>query len=80
MNCTYGILQPMNCTSGKKVVFIAAWKALFPWAVMKSSSENDMQHRESECLKNDRLWDTQTMAPHQAHSHKLDASHTLGIT
>jgi len=29
MNCTSGILQPMNCTSGKKVVFITDWKALF---------------------------------------------------
>jgi hypothetical protein len=30
MNCTSGILQPMNSSSGKKLVFIAAWKALFP--------------------------------------------------
>ncbi len=39
-----------------------------------------MQLIGSECLINDRLWDTLSMAPHQAHAHKLDASHTLGIT
>jgi len=39
-----------------------------------------VQHRESECLINDRLRDTLSMAPHQAHAHKLDTSHTWGIT
>jgi len=29
MNCTSGILQSVNCTSGTKLVFIAAWKAYF---------------------------------------------------
>jgi hypothetical protein len=32
------------------------------------------------CLINDRLRDTLSMAPHQAHAHKLDTSHTWGIT
>jgi hypothetical protein len=32
-----------------------------------------MQQNEEECLINDRLWDTLSMAPHQAHAHKLDA-------
>jgi hypothetical protein len=39
-----------------------------------------VQQNEDECLINDRFWDTQTLAPHQAHSHKLDASYTFGIT
>jgi len=45
----------MSSSFGTKLVFIAAWKALFSVAAMKSSSENDNSNGLGSILKNDRF-------------------------